>query len=32
VPETRDGVAFHKCGGVLYRAAFQGSNLVYVVQ
>lgn len=25
------GVEYHKCGGVYYRAAFQGNNLVYVV-
>jgi hypothetical protein len=31
-PETRDGVEYQNCGGVYYRAAFQGSNLVYVVQ
>jgi hypothetical protein len=31
-PETRDGVEFQNCGGVIYRAAFQGNNLVYVVQ
>jgi guanyl-specific ribonuclease Sa len=31
-PETRDGVEYQNCGGVLYRAAFQGNNLVYVVQ
>jgi hypothetical protein len=30
--ETRDGVEYQNCGGVYYRAAFQGSNLVYVVQ
>jgi hypothetical protein len=30
--ETRDGVAYQNCGGVYYRAAFQGNNLVYVVQ
>jgi hypothetical protein len=28
---TRDGVAYQSCGGVFYRAAFQGNNLVYVV-
>jgi hypothetical protein len=32
VPETRAGVEYQKCGGVYYRAAFQGNNLVYVVQ
>ena len=26
------GVAYSDCGGVYYRAAFQGENLVYVVQ
>lgn len=31
-PETRGGVEYQNCGGVLYRAAFQGNNLVYVVQ
>ena len=31
-PETRDGVEYQNCGGVYYRAAFQGANLVYVVQ
>jgi hypothetical protein len=31
-PETRDGVEYQNCGGVYYRAAFQGNNLVYVVQ
>ena len=31
-PETRDGVEYQNCGGVYYRAAFQGGNLVYVVQ
>ena len=31
-PEIRDGVEYQNCGGVYYRAAFQGSNLVYVVQ
>jgi len=30
--ETRDGVEYQNCGGVYYRAAFQGNNLVYVVQ
>lgn len=30
--ETKNGVEYQNCGGVLYRAAFQGSNLVYVVQ
>jgi hypothetical protein len=31
-PETRNGVEYQNCGGVYYRAAFQGNNLVYVVQ
>jgi predicted lipid-binding transport protein (Tim44 family) len=31
-PETRGGVEYQNCGGVLYRSAFQGNNLVYVVQ
>ena len=31
-PETRGGVEYQNCGGVYYRAAFQGNNLVYVVQ
>jgi transcription initiation factor TFIID subunit TAF12 len=31
-PETRSGVEYQNCGGVYYRAAFQGENLVYVVQ
>ena len=26
------GVEYQNCGGVYYRAAFQGNNLVYVVQ
>ena len=29
-PETINGVEYHSCGGNTYRAAFQGSNLVYV--
>ena len=28
---TMSGVQYNNCGGVYYRAAFQGSNLVYVV-
>jgi hypothetical protein len=28
----KGGVEYQDCGGVLYRAAFQGNNLVYVVQ
>jgi hypothetical protein len=31
-PETRSGVEYQNCGGVYFRAAFQGNNLVYVVQ
>ena len=31
-PVTSDGVEYQNCGGVYYRAAFQGNNLVYVVQ
>jgi hypothetical protein len=31
-PETKNGVEYQNCGGVLYRSGFQGSNLVYVVQ
>lgn len=31
-PETKAGIEYQNCGGVLYRAAFQGNNLVYVVQ
>jgi biotin carboxyl carrier protein len=31
-PETKNGVEYQNCGGVFYRAAFQGNNLVYVVQ
>jgi hypothetical protein len=30
--ETRSGVEYQVCGGVTYRSAFQGNNLVYVVQ
>lgn len=30
--ETRNGVEYQNCGGVYYRAAFQGNSLVYVVQ
>jgi len=32
VQETQGGVAYQKCGSVYYRAAFQGNNLIYVVQ
>jgi hypothetical protein len=31
-PEIRNGVEYQNCGGVVYRSAFQGNNLVYVVQ
>ena len=31
-PETKGGVEYQNCGGVLYRSGFQGNNLVYVVQ
>jgi hypothetical protein len=31
-PEVKGGVEYQKCGGVYYRSAFQGNNLVYVVQ
>jgi len=31
-PETRSGVEYQNCGGVYYRSAFQGNNLVYVAQ
>jgi hypothetical protein len=30
--ENKGGVEYQNCGGVTYRAAFQGNNLVYVVQ
>lgn len=30
--ETRSGVEYQNCGGVYYRSAFQGNNLVYVAQ
>lgn len=26
-----NGISYQKCGGVYYRAAYQGNNLVYVV-
>ncbi len=32
VEETKAGVAYQQCGGVYFRPAFQGNNLVYVVQ
>jgi hypothetical protein len=31
-PETNNGVEYQNCGGVYYRSAFQGNNLVYVAQ
>lgn len=31
VTTTKGGVQYNNCNGVFYRAAFQGSNLVYVV-
>ena len=31
-PETKNNVEYQNCGGVYYRAAFQGENLVYVAQ
>ena len=31
-PETQSGVEYQNCGGVYYRSAFQGNNLVYVAQ
>ena len=31
-PEAKGGVEYQRCGNVYYRAAFQGNNLVYVVQ
>jgi hypothetical protein len=31
-PEIKSGVEYQNCGGVYYRSAFQGNNLVYVVQ
>lgn len=30
--EIRSGVEYQNCAGVFYRSAFQGNNLVYVVQ
>lgn len=30
--EIKSGVEYQNCGGVFYRSAFQGNNLVYVVQ
>jgi hypothetical protein len=29
---TKNGIAYQQCGDVFYRTAFQGSNLVYVVE
>jgi hypothetical protein len=31
-PEISNGVEYQNCGGVYYRSAFQGNNLVYVVE
>jgi len=31
-PEAIGGVEYQRCAGVYYRVAFQGNNLVYVVQ
>jgi len=31
-PEAKGGVEYQNCGGVYYRSAFQGNNLVYVAQ
>jgi len=31
-PEAIRGVEYQRCAGVYYRVAFQGNNLVYVVQ
>lgn len=30
-PVVAEGIRYSNCGGTYYRAAFQGSNLVYVV-
>ena len=32
VSAPKGGVEYQNCGGVYYRSAFQGNNLVYVVQ
>lgn len=32
VSAPKGGVEYQNCGGVYYRAAFQGNNLVYVVE
>jgi len=29
---TKDNQSYFECGGVYYKPAFQGTNLVYVVQ
>lgn len=32
VSSPKNGIEYYNCGGVYYRPAFQGNNLVYVVQ
>ncbi len=32
VSSPKGGIEYYDCGGVYYRPAFQGNNLVYVVQ
>lgn len=32
VSAPKDGIEYFNCGGVFYRTAFQGNNLVYVAQ
>lgn len=32
VESPQGGIEYYNCGGVYYRPAFQGNNLVYVVQ
>ena len=32
VSAPKNGIEYHKCGSVYYRGAFQGSDLVFVVQ
>ena len=32
VAAPKGGIEYYQCGGVYYRTAFQGNNLVYVVQ
>lgn len=32
VGTAKSGVEYYKCGNVTYRVAFQGNNIVYVVQ